>query len=312
MQAILVPLDGSTLAEQALPFAQLLAPLLDARVHLLRVIAHSDVHRLIAADDVLLIDDPRPTPVERERNAASLLYDEASEYLTSAAQRLRAAGLTVETTVGFGHPAEYIIDTAATGECVLILMATHGYSGLRRWALGSVTDRVVGASSVPVLVIRSANEPMVRTALRRILVPLDGSEPARRALPLALKLAAGAQAELLLLHAVEPPLLSFSASEVGQFGLILDTLTRTAAQDLADLAGSLHAEHAQPIIPLAVTGIPAEVIVDEAVTRECDLIVMATHGRTARRRWALGNVALKVLHSAETPLLLVPSAAQAA
>jgi nucleotide-binding universal stress UspA family protein len=174
-------------------------------------------------------------------------------------------------------------------------MTTHGYSGLRRWAVGSVTDKVIQRAVQPVFILPSGGDRLTPPdRLRRILVPLDGSDFARQALPVALDLATAAAAEVILLSAVEPPAQSPGA---------LIVMRNEAAQELQRVAIGCAAQTA--VRTEVVVGYPAEAIVDEAARIEADLIVMATHGRGGIRRWALGSIADKVLHATSTPLLLV-------
>jgi len=175
-------------------------------------------------------------------------------------------------------------------------MATHGYGGLRRWALGSVTDRVVHTATVPVCVVRSAAHVAPgEHALTRILVPLDGSDLARQALPLAIELAKRASAELVVLRAVEPHT---------QYASLLIMQRTQAARDLHALAAELRQQQVV-VTPMVVVGSATEAIVDAAAQRGVDLIVMATHGYGGLQRWALGSVADKVLQAAPIPILLV-------
>jgi nucleotide-binding universal stress UspA family protein len=309
VKTILVPLDGSALAEQSLPYVRLLAPILGARVRLLRVVmdlADEDVfaESMVAAYGVL---DPQ-IPQERVQQAWETRRKHAEGYLASLALQLQGDGLDVATEVRIGPPAEVIVETAAAEPGMLIAMATHGRSGLRRWALGSVTDKVIHATSSPVLVVRGGEAP-TDLALRRILVPQDGSELARQALPLAIELARSAKAELLLLEAVPPLLEAYPGMRplgrpLPNAIASLNELREQAQRELTALASTLSQEQVGATV-LVVSGYAAETIVDAAAQHKVDLIVMATHGYSGLRRWTLGSVADKVLHTSTTPLLLV-------
>jgi nucleotide-binding universal stress UspA family protein len=184
---------------------------------------------------------------------------------------------------------------------------THGRSGLRRWALGSVADRVVQAAPAPVLLVRGSDLPTHTFNLKRILLPLDGSDLARQALPIAVELATCAQAELALLQAIAPVIEGYPnlfSQPTSQYGAVLAALREQAEVELGGVAGELRPQ--EPVVTTSVAnGHPAEVIVDEAARHAASLIVMATHGRGGLRRWALGSVADKVLHTTTTPLMLV-------
>jgi nucleotide-binding universal stress UspA family protein len=192
-------------------------------------------------------------------------------------------------------------------------MGGHGYSGLRRWALGSTTDKVVHAAAKPVLVVHAAAQPVPDPALRCIMVPLDGSALARQALPLALKLAERAQAELFRMTALTPPLdeAPWSAQLRTEEAATLATVREHLLRE-ADAFNGQGGGAQIPVAPLVALGFAAEAIVDAAVRHNVDLIVMAAHGYSGLRRWTLGSVADKVLHAASVPVLLVPQAARLA
>ncbi|MBK9940891.1 MAG: universal stress protein [Kouleothrix sp.] len=322
MNTILVPLDGSALAEQILPSVRVIAPLMSAEVHLLHVVTEADRYQL-------LFDDPRgigefDAPIAmhvapantggavvvepvQARTSWDALQLNASNYLADQAEKLQAAGITTNFEVAAGNTAEVIAETAVRLGANLIAMATHGYSGLRRWALGSIADKVLHITHTPMLLVRGS-ERMIspERAIRRILLPLDGSSCARQAIPLATELACETQAELLVLTIIAPPYLQ-TPEVIGsymQYDEAIDSVRDRLTDELAEYSATLK-EHKVQVTPVATSGIPAETIIDEALDRGADLIVMATHGASGLRRWALGSVADKVLHATTTPLLLV-------
>jgi len=314
MKTILVPLDGSAVAEQVLPYARALAHILKARIHLLVVITHEQKQHLIAKYGATAPEQRGryETDWDWERRAQTELRHAAEDYLVGQAQLLREAGLHVTYEVTSGAPPECIIDTAVNEPEALIAMATHGYSGLRRWSLGSVADKIVHAARTPVLLVRATEQlPATAWSVKRILVPLDGSALAEQALPPAIELAVHARAELLLLHVVIPlveyaPGLSPFARPLPQSIQYPDELCEQAQQQLATTIKRF-ATRELVMTPVVEIGYPAEAIVDEAMSRQTDLIVMATHGYSGLRRWALGSVADKVLHTSTVPLVLVRS-----
>jgi nucleotide-binding universal stress UspA family protein len=189
-------------------------------------------------------------------------------------------------------------------------MATHGYGGIKRWTLGSVTDQVVHTATTPVFVVQGAEpERQAAPAFKRILVPLDGSALARQALPFAAELAASTNAELILLEAIAPTFETMAGfrprgRSTPQYAEMIDLLHWHAQQDLGALTEQL-GQRGLDVKASIVNGHAAEVIVDEAARSGVDLIVMATHGYSGLKRWALGSVAHKVLHTATMPLVLV-------
>jgi nucleotide-binding universal stress UspA family protein len=313
MHTIVVPLDGSELAAQVMPHVRTLAPLLDAHVHLLRVVPATPPGDSESWAQVLIsvYGAPESEAARRDHHNDVIeeLHQQAQAYLDTQAQMLRSAGIEVTSEVRTGSPAETIVEVAAAHmPGALIAMATHGYSGLRRWALGSVADKVIHATDAPVLLVRGQAQPVVQPP-RRILTPLDGSGLSRQALPLASEIARAARAELILLRAVVPMIEAYIGAPVLGRPLVensetLNALYEYALDELKAEAASLRAE-APRVLTRAIIGYPAEVIIDEAREMDVDLIVMATHGYSGLRRWALGSVADKVLHATTTPLILV-------
>lgn len=137
---ILVPLDGSALAEKALPFATDMAKAHGAAVVLLRVI-----HPLFLEEPVT---EAEQTIIEKEK-------ERAGKYLTAVAKKLKAEGVEARADVGDGEVANVILNTAKAEDCDLICMTTHGYSGMERFIWGSVADKVAKAANVPLLLIRA-------------------------------------------------------------------------------------------------------------------------------------------------------------
>jgi nucleotide-binding universal stress UspA family protein len=207
MKSLLVPLDGSALAEQTLPYVRMLAPLVGAKAHLLRVIAEEEKNRLLDADPAVLHEAgaAEASLWMRETRLWDMLRQHAEGYLDAQALALHADGLDADMDVRIGPPAETIVEVAEQTHADMVVMATHGYTGLKRWTLGSVTDKVVQASPAPVFVVPGHTSARSDgPAIKRILLPLDGSAFSRQALPLATELATQARAELLLFRVVLP------------------------------------------------------------------------------------------------------------
>lgn len=153
---VLVPLDGSSFAEQALDHAQQLAVAGATEIHLLSVAP-------LLEDQTLAVVDLYPIYVYRDylvdhKQEMEHIIVELTGYLEQVSGRLRAAGYQVVSAVRFGQPADEIIAYAVQHGCDLIVMSTHGRSGLGRWVYGSVADKVLRSSRVPILLVR-AQEP---------------------------------------------------------------------------------------------------------------------------------------------------------
>jgi nucleotide-binding universal stress UspA family protein len=297
MKTILVPLDGSALAERALPYVQLLAPALGTHVRLLHAFRTAHLAQPIGkqADQPPVGDyaagDWRSWP------AWELPGDGVENYLAAQATKLRAGGLRVEVASRPGRPATAIVEAAAQAD-TLIAMATHGYQGLKRWSLGSVADEVLHTTHAPLLLVRGGQAPR---DIRRILLPLDGSGFARQALPAALDLAIGTGAELIVLQSVAGSVEEYIAA-APQISALRTALGREVTQAYT-LRGGL--AQSAVVTPTVVVGAAADAIVEETERRRVDLIVMATHGYQGLKRWRAGSVAEDVLHMTSVPVLLV-------
>jgi nucleotide-binding universal stress UspA family protein len=296
---ILVPLDGSALAEQALSCAVTLGQGLPAKVVLLRAVSiPNDVQRSLGEAGL------EPGPLTER------LENDASEYLEAVGYLLRETNLTFEYVVQRGPAADAIVDSAERLGSRLIVMATHGYTGLRRWRHGSVAERVLQAASVPVLLVR-AHEPDVARAFResmqcrRILVPLDGSELAEQVLPVVSPIARALESEIYLFRV---PSVQFGSWAGGDWyvylGDISETVDLEARSYLDDVARQLRAQKLEVSTATRLGGV-AESIIEYGEVNRIDLIAMCTHGRTGLARWALGSVADRVLRAGNIPILLV-------
>lgn len=301
MPSIMVPLDGSQLGAQVLPYVRTIARLLKAEVLLTHVIDHVGHYQFGMETGVI---DQLQGRVGRASNAEELdaQRQRATRYLDEQAEPLRQAGIEVGINVLEGRPDEAIV--AAGRDHSMIAMSTHGYSGVRRWAMGSVTDRVLHNSSVPVLVVR---RPAPKDfALRKVLVPIDGSEMARRSLPEATRLVSESGGELVLYTVIPPPIGAIDGAVAAplytkEHEATLRDLLMTELANSAPNADKLH------VTTVIGEGFVAEEISDEAIRLNVDLIVMSSHGYSGWKRLALGSVTDKVMHATTTPLLVVHS-----
>jgi nucleotide-binding universal stress UspA family protein len=312
MKTILIPLDGSMLAERVLPYARTLASQMKSDLRLVRAVPDREHDSLFAETMIGTYGIVEPPEALRQRTQRA--WDEqwhvAEGYLASRAARLQETGLPVTTDVLVGSPSEAIVEEISSQRVGLIVMATHGYSGLKRWAFGSVTEQVMRTTTTPMFIVSGTlPAPVAKPTIRRILVPLDGSDQARQALPLAIELATATHAELILLEAVASTIETMTnfrplGRAISHHGEMLDLLHYQAICDLELQARPLRDDGLR-VKTAVMNGPAAEVIVDEAALREVDLIVMATHGYSGLKRWALGSVAERVLYTATMPVALV-------
>jgi nucleotide-binding universal stress UspA family protein len=315
LRRIVVPLDGSERAERALPFATRLASQSGGSLVLVRVISESAY-----APPPLGILDGKPDPSR-----------EAEDYLHVIASGADVASVTVETVVIIGSPAVEILHAADSSNADAIVMCSHGRSGLAKWTMGSVAQKVGRHATVPVLVIKEFQPVPVALSSRpardlRVLLPLDGSPVAEAAIPPTLALLAGlaigGTAYVQLLRVVD------LSSIYGRVGVDADedqtlrvAVTSSAREYLSQMAdqvrNQLPAGLLQGTVSWSVaTGVdPAAIITDTAAGRVAhaadeqslgfDLIAMATHGRGGVGLWAVGSVTERVLMTSTLPMLIV-------
>lgn len=290
-ERILVPLDGSEVAEAALAYVELLP---SHRVRLLRVEPDSEGPLLA-------------NPTEWESWRAGREAD-ARAYLERAGERLRQQGREVETAFAFGDPSDWII--AFAGDADLIVMTTHGRGVGERALFGSVADRVARHAPIPTLLIRGDGDLVTGPQVGRVVVPLDGSALAERALPVAAEVAADLGVPVHLVRVIDLDALRATVQAgihaAAAYVRSQEAVQRHAEEYLAEQARELRNQDVMTTAEVLM-GSPAVALVD--TFRRNDLIVMTTHGRGGVRRWLLGSVADKLVREAAAPVLLVRATA---
>lgn len=313
---MLVPLDGSERAERALPVAVRLAQALDGTLILLRVV-----------QPPLQMATPLAPPLRVETEILAEHIEAANTYLARVAQELDQASLKYEKTALAGYPAEMTLEAVHSSRADVIVLCSHGRTGLLRWALGSVAQRVVHQASVPVLVLPAQGATLAEDAQRplRVMVPLDGSWLAEAALgPAATLVSALAQQGQGTVHLVQVVrhLAPSTGSEKDAPALpgargagyleAQDYLSRTAEHLNTGPLASLQVQVtwsvvvdkdvAGALVDLAQGGKTAQ---GAAHAGHFDVIAMATHGRGGLHRWVMGSNTERVLSAARLPLLVI-------
>ena len=282
IERILVPLDGSDVAKQALPHAISIAQRYDATIFLLRVVP---LHSYATLSDPMVLDGGTGATAydyEVVRELQEEGRKTAVSYLNEKQAILQKDGIACETIISEGDEAGVIVDTAIEKNVDAIVMTTHGRSGFSRWMMGSVAERVLREAKCPVMVTRHDKQA------KRILIPLDGSELSEQALPVGFSVAEanGATVHLMRVHE--------SSSESAQ------TTVETYLNDC------LTKQDAEVEVKTAVIhGSPASSIIDYVEKNEIDLVVLATHGRRGVHRWVYGSVTEKILRGVERNILVV-------
>jgi nucleotide-binding universal stress UspA family protein len=301
ISTVLVPLDGSPVAEQAIPYAQALLS--------------------GGGEGVMLRVVPELEPLLSELMWTLEAASESAETAAARAEleRVKAkvsdAPVRWTTDVSSGDPAEEILEAISRHRINLVAMTTHGRGALGRVAFGSVADRVSRESPVPLLLVRAHPDglPMVTANIRRLIVPLDGSSLAEASLPLVVDLAKrlGIPIHLvraLNLAAVLTPLVDGAGQLVSPSPEVYEQMTEAVERDarayLTSVAARLGDEGVSATWDV-LEGSPFVAIADAAETG--DLLITTSHGRGGVLRWLLGSVAEKLVRESPVPVLLVPS-----
>jgi nucleotide-binding universal stress UspA family protein len=280
LKSVVVPLDGTPLAERAPPFAARLQRSSGARLTLIRA--------LPALNRMFVTNASGLRIAQARQNVAD---EQARQDTLHVAERLRKDNLSVDARMQAGDPPRVILEEAKGAAADLIVMFTHGRAAGQRFLFGSVIDQVLVASEIPILVISpncDENWPSDQV-VRRILVALDGSRHAEDVLPGALELAETLGAELVLLRCVE----SDSADDVEEAKRYLDRC-RAALSTPADRT-RVRCE----------VGSAVQTVKRIAEAEEVDVIAMATHGRSGLARLVAGSVSTAVVRDAPVPVLVV-------
>lgn len=307
-QRILVPLDGSEVGEQVIPHARALAHD-GSDLVFLRVVPEAEPVRGLHGKDVVSAEE-----------LLKLQEDNARLELTDAATRWAGVlGSSPEIEVVAGDPAAQILEVAASSGATMIAMTGHGHGLISRMVIGSVADRVARSSSMPVMILTARDDDEFEEAaatVSRFVVPLDGSELAAEALPVAAQLASQTGAPVHLVHVITPssmivPTPLGPVAYPGEiYQEVVNEMTDSGHAMLNDAKAEL-AKNGDVNVTTAVLDGPVVAAI-ESVLVPTDVIVMTTHGRTGFQRWLLGSVAEKLMKSGKVPVVLVPSSERVA
>ena len=296
---ILVPLDGSLLAECVLPHTSAIAQAFDAKVNLLRVLDRNQ-----ATETTQLFD-----LVNWQINKAG-----AKIYLDKTSARFKKFGLRVETSVIEGLVAESITEFAQNQGTKLIILSSHGRSGLSQWGISSVTQKIIFSAPTSVLIIR-AQQPtqndseIEKRRYERIMVPLDGSRRAENVLPMVALFARFHQSRIHVVHVVRAPemarQLPLTREDVELSDRIV-TRNREEANRYLELV-RLHS-------PLGGIGVQTHLLTSDnaaaalhelADQEHIDLVALSAHGYSGFNQWPYGSMVNNFILYSKMPLLIV-------
>ena len=284
-QKILVPLDGSELAERALPYIKSIARLKKSNVI------------LFAVSLKLFVD-------RRDRLFTS--------YLEVKAKELNEEGIKATTATSYGEVAEEIVKYADNNKIDLIAMATHGYSKAKKWMFGSTAQKVLYSTKIPVLLIKYKTAE-VSGEFNRILVPLDGSPFSESTFPHVVELAKNTNREVLLLHICEPPIVpSYGSRPINPTWMkyrddMWEEMERLSTSYLKKTAATLKKRgvKVKSRVIKAQSGEVAKTIMQISKEEDIDMLIIATRGRSGVSSWVYGRIANRIVEEFSQPILLI-------
>jgi len=285
-ERILVPLDGSELAEKALPYATAIAKLNKSAVLLFAVSITSKGGR-------------------RSRLLKS--------YLDVNSKTLESSGINVSTHIAYGEVADEIVKYTENNQINLIIISSHGYSGIKRWMLGSVAQKVLQSTTAPVLLIKSKSSSRQKAKFEKILVPLDCSPFSLTTLKYVEGLVKKTGSEILLLDVAEPPVVpSYGIHPINpEWEKYRDTIWSELNKQSSEYLNKIKADlakgglAAKTIVVKGENGKVAEEILKVAEEEKVSLIAITTHGRSGVSRWVYGSVANRLVEESSQPILLI-------
>jgi nucleotide-binding universal stress UspA family protein len=292
LEHILVPLDGSSLAECVLPHTIALAHAFKARVTLLHILEQGRT-------STQAID-----PLNWHLHKA-----EAEAYLNEVSNRLQKWGVPVDRVLLEGPAAMRIIEYAHANDIDLIVLSSHGQSGLSEWGISSVTQKIVQRANTSILLVRAYQQHLdryqIETRYRRILAPLNGSQRAECGLPLATTLACYSQAKLILAHVVARPHLFHRLPPTAEDTKLLDQLVE---RNVAEATRYFEQQYAHLPVEnethLLVSDNVINTLHELVEQQEIDLVVLCAHGYSADIHRPYGSLVSNFIFYGNTPLLI--------
>jgi nucleotide-binding universal stress UspA family protein len=294
---ILVPLDGSLLAECVLPHVVAIARAFDAKVIMLRVLEKNKANGTAQMFDLL--------NWQINKTGAKL-------YLEKISARLQKFGLRIETAVLEGLVAESITEYALSRGVKLVILSSHGRSGLSQWGISSVTQKIIFSAPTSVLIIR-AHQPVTSESIERqylrMMVPLDGSRRAENVLPMVTLLARFHQSQISIVHVVKTPEMArqmpLAREDVELSEQIVARNREEAIRylDQVRLHSSLEGMDVQ--INLLTSDNSAAALHELAEKESIDMVALSAHGYSGNNQWPYGSMVNNFILYSKVPVLIV-------
>lgn len=285
---ILVPLDTSKMAEEALPAAVELAKAFNSEVNIINV---CDPHKL------------------DEASSCQLYLDKEIENLKT---ELTAHGNQVKSELISGSPDRKILEYVQNEAIDLIFMSSHGRSGVVLWPMGSTVDKVLRRTRVPLIMVKvkkAQGETAQGGLFKRILVALDGSDLGSEIISYIKEIGDKFSSEIILLHVIDTDRRVHNLGRVDNIPFLhdeLDSLREKAQEYLESEKLKFTGTHAA-ITAVVRMGNVAEQIIQHSKENSCSLIALSGHGHTGLEAWFIGSVTNKVLHASTKSIMVVPA-----
>lgn len=294
---ILVPLDGSKTAEKVLPCARYLAAKFKVPLELLTAIDIAEIGAQISPENTRFLDTMITDGLRR-----------SEDYLRTIAATFH--DVDVKCTVEKGRSADTIIEKGEADKAMIIAMATHGRSGLDRFLLGSVAEKVLRGSANPLLLVRATEETKAEgmAAFRTIIVPLDGSEVAEKILPEVADMAKVLATEVILFRAYHVPYTAYAGDEAVyavNYDEMIAGVRDEANEYIEKKAAELRSVGVASVSCLAKEGLAGDEIIALGNRAPDALIAMCSHGRSGVKRWVLGSITETVVRHSNDPVLVL-------
>ncbi len=293
-RTILLPLDGSNLAESAVASTNTLAKAFDARLLLLRVLEKTAQNGCSQPTDPL---DWRMCKVE------------AKSYLDNLVALFHQEGTEAEAMLLDGDPAQHIVKLVSERNIGLVVLSSHGHSGLTSWNHGSVIRKVIARSQSSVMIVRAyreREESGISAFYRRILVPLDGSKRAECVLQPAAALARFCGGQLLLVHVAAPPEMPRLKVPTQEDLQLAARIVERNQEEMEKLLEQLKSRLRVSCETRILSGDHVAATLHEFAREEkIDLVALSAHGYSGKAKWPYGSIASTFIEYGFTPLLIV-------
>lgn len=329
---ILVPLDGSTLAERAIPHAEQLARIFGSSIILLQILDPTSYHENPNSVDPLRWQI-RKAEADMYMNgiAARLREDLRDSALDAKDAQTRGRDrkkIRVEYSIREGKTAENIVNFAHAENIDLLVISTHGSGGLSRWNISSVTQKVINLIYLPVFIVRAYNQPETqegaRIRYRSILLPIDSSRRAEFALPAGIALARGEMSidlsphptapvasspptKLILAAVIKPPEIPIPEPYPVEIGQLSEQLMHASRQAVSDYLNQMKERLSVECETCLVENNSVSSAIQDLASQEedIDLVVLCAHGYTGQSTWPYGSVARNYMEHGTKPVLVI-------